>query len=733
MKYRLCILFLLVSGLNARAVDGPELAEPELTTSPTAGARAAASAPAKEEDRRVASLRLDKVSMRDAARLLTATTDKQVVVSEKANGVIIDLLLKDVTCATALDAICRSYGLIYTADSQRHDIFYVQTAEEFKGNLQFNNPDETKVIPILYPAARDIGDALAKLFIDRVVWQEPDTDSGDASDAVNRSLSRMDIMAQRGTIDASAYSGTAGGNTANNYGAYGSYNYNNSRYGYNDYGYNRYSSRGYNAVNFNNHAANLRQDLKDIQNARAGADNLTASQLRELSRVKEKELDYERLQRTVARPGVVYISVLPQTNDLLLRSADKKAMEQICRLVSQLDKPAPQVLLEVKVLAVKLNGTKERGVSYLFADNKVSGGFAADAPAGTMLGAGTNGYSVVNLIADNFAMRIKALEKDNKVSELMTPNLMVSDNESSTIFIGEERTILEKAQQTTTYITNSDGNATPQTSWEIEAPRRQIGTSLTITPKIHADRTVTIRLLQEHSKLGEEQRNVFSGTDKGKLIDPQSESQYFISNNIDLQRLVSTVVGQDKKYIVVGGLVREKIEKDSEKVPVLGNIPVVGAAFGNKTAKREREEIIVVIRPFVMIAPGESQTVSKEYLERISQHPSARGDIPSLGVTAARDMLKPRQIDPYDPWLQQMFSRLDLSDDANANLDKTGQKLNRAFNRLDGGWDVDDRERFPQNTAKQLQRDRREYAPGELEKIAREAGITVADQWQEVK
>ncbi|HBJ95391.1 MAG TPA: hypothetical protein DDZ11_02645, partial [Lentisphaeria bacterium] len=195
------------------------------------------------------------------------------------------------------------------------------------------------------------------------------------------------------------------------------------------------------------------------------------------------------------------------------------------------------------------------------------------------------------------------LESNERVTALATPNLIVSNNESSTLFIGTETTVMEKAQSTTTYKENSVGGTQPVVSWQIDAPRRKIGMSLLITPKLHADKTVTLRLLQENSELGEQQKNVYSG---GSTAVQNSEEQYFITQDIALQRLVTTVVGHDQDFMVIGGLIQESVSRVSEKTPLLSEIPVLGDLFFTRMqAMRARRETLIIIRPFVMLAPGE--------------------------------------------------------------------------------------------------------------------------------
>ncbi|MDD5729041.1 MAG: type II and III secretion system protein, partial [Victivallales bacterium] len=319
----------------------------------------------------------------------------------------------------------------------------------------------------------------------------------------------------------------------------------------------------------------------------------------------------------------------------------------------------------------------------LFGGGSVSGGFADGlintgggqsilGPSSTLIPQGTGidvQAGIFNVISDNFRARIQMLENDNRVTTLATPNLLVSDNEASKLFAGQEVTVLQKAERTLTYTNSSSGAQNPNLSWNIDAPRRKIGISLVITPKIHADRTVTIRLLQERSSLGDMRENVYSGgeeseddtTETEDEDDTTSEAKYFLSQDIDMQSIATTVVGKDNNILVIGGLIEETADKEVQKVPFLSEIPIIGdLVFTRYEQVRKRSEILVIIRPYVLLAPGEGEQVSRTFMQKISLHPSARGDIPALGLVSKEDVAKASQINPEDPWYKRVLRYLNV-------------------------------------------------------------------------
>jgi general secretion pathway protein D len=198
---------------------------------------------------------------------------------------------------------------------------------------------------------------------------------------------------------------------------------------------------------------------------------------------------------------------------------------------------------------------------------------------------------------------------------LSTPSLLVADNEASRIFIGTETTILTELNVESN--TTSGNNPVTTYSYEPTTQRRNVGTTLLITPKIHADRSVTIRLMQETSDRGGIQKVVYGTNQLGGI-------QYFDTTDINQRIVTTTVEARDSQIIAIGGLIRESIEERIEGAPIAKDIPLIGTFFNRTTKQKIRSELIILIRPYVLLAPGETQKASDELLERLSRHKTAQ-------------------------------------------------------------------------------------------------------------
>ena len=617
----------------------------------------------------IKSLVLNDATMQEVARLLSNATGIPIIVSNKASDVKVDIFLQKAYCIDILNAVCRSYGM-YCRKDKNSGIIHVQTIDELRDNIQLYNDESVEVITLLYPRAQDVGDTLQQLFVDRVVWVKPDDNSGDAYDNIKDALKRMELIAKKGTFDFSFSSGESAESSDDD-----------DDDDDDDNDKKNVAGQSLSSARNKNKKSHL-QKTKDIL-------SLTSEQ--KVLEAMKKALAEKKMATAMdltGEPGIVYIAAMPENNTLLLRSSDREALRQMKQLVAKLDKPSPQVLLEVKILAVDVTDTNARAIDFLFSGGSLSGGFADGLP--TVSGGGQaiqssssllipqgsgidTQASIFNAITENFRARVQMLEKEGRITRLATPNLLVSDNEASKLFVGQEVTVMQKAERTLTYTNSSSGAQNPNLSWNIDAPRRKIGISLVITPKIHADRTVTVRLLQERSALGDMRENVYSGgesQEEGDLLNTDtastsdsstSESRFFLSQDIDMQSVTTTVVGKDAKIMVIGGFIEETAEKEVQKLPWLSELPVLGKLLFTRFEEiRKRSEIIVVIRPFVLLAPGEGAQVSKTFMKRISLHPSARDDIPALGLMKKKDIAKGSRINPDDPWYKRLLQRLDV-------------------------------------------------------------------------
>lgn len=612
------------------------------------------------EKGRIENLLLKNLELHKVARLLSEGSGRTIIVSSKAADKKVTVFLEDVSVIDAIKSICRAYQLWFV-ENEDSGIIEVTTLDEYRKTADIYAEEVLEVVPILYPQVEKIGDVIKDIFQDRVVWVTP-LDADYAIENMEEAMDRMYLIKDAVQSDFDSTYGNDrnnGNNNSNNYnsnygrsgvgsrGGGGRYNNSNSN-AYGGYGARtsgRYAAaRGQGGVNVTADEK-MRSDkliARTLMMKRPeDLDELTGDAMYELSQGKGRRPFAE----IVGRPGAVYVSAMVDTNSLILRSMDKKAVERVKKVIKRLDKPTSQVLMELKVLDVRVGRDKAVGVDWLFTgfnnsvirrvnalpsspsiqnEGAITANLNSNGNSSLKLDASIAGIdprtAVFSVLSNALSFRIKALEEDGKLAVLGTPTLIVADGEASQLFVGTESTILKSVEIEKS--TRGDDEQFTDTILSPKTERVKVGTSLFITPQIHADKTVTIRIMQSNSVLGDQKEIRYGG----------NESNYFITQDVESRSVTTTAIAADGNIVAVSGLITERKDNRVRKVPGLSRIPVIGKIFTSKERENTRSELMVLVRPYVLIGPDQSEQVSMDFLKRVSIHPSAKDDLPELGV-----------------------------------------------------------------------------------------------------
>ncbi|NBS98518.1 MAG: type II secretion system protein GspD, partial [Betaproteobacteria bacterium] len=181
---------------------------------------------------------------------------------------------------------------------------------------------------------------------------------------------------------------------------------------------------------------------------------------------------------------------------------------------------------------------------------------------------GISNSSVVNL-----GFLARALEESGSANILATPNLLTLDNEEARITIGQNVPFI-----TGQFLTaNTGANVSPFQTIE----RRDVGTTLRVRPQISEGGLVKMQIFQEVASVDTSQSN----------------SAGLITNR---RAIESNVLVDDGQMVVLGGLIQETVEGSVEKVPGLGDLPVVGQLFRFDKRSRKKTNLLVFLRPVVL-------------------------------------------------------------------------------------------------------------------------------------
>jgi len=325
----------------------------------------------------------------------------------------------------------------------------------------------------------------------------------------------------------------------------------------------------------------------------------------------------------------INIDIHEPTNTVVM-SGSPHIIKTLETIITQLDIRRAQVLVEAVIAEVSEDKAKELGVQWLIGSTNrgyAGSGFstnnspniitaAAAIAAGESAGFGNGLNFGLGKISDggvSFAALINAIETDEDSNLLSTPSIVTLDNEEAYIQVGQEIPIITTSSTTT-------ANNPFQT-----VERRDIGIKLTVTPQINEGDAIQLYIEQEVSTVNTDVKASDIVTDK---------------------RLINTsVLIDDGGVITLGGLIEEKIEDTHSKVPLLGDIPLIGKLFSSRTATRKKRTLMVFIRPTII----RSQIVANELSSSKYNYLYAQ----QVLFNASNSALYPKTQDTIKHWRQQ--------------------------------------------------------------------------------
>jgi len=553
----------------------------------------------------LATVEMQEVPLHLVSRALTDETGIRIAVSTEARDTPVSLYLRDVTIAETLDSIVLTHRL-YMSDIPEAEIVRLHTTEEYAQDASAFRDERTQVFTLKYPNARDVALSVRDLYGDRVqLSQRFDGQNRPGqylSEDLQQRMERFDIIDARGQgfgVDASG----GGQGAQRNQGGSGGLSGQGNRSLTNQMGQNAGRRGQGNALN----------DADRI----TSEDELSSEEIAALAAG-----DSRVIEQVLSQRSDIYVTVIDRLNKVMVRTRDDKTMDEISELIESIDVPTPLVLIEVKIMEVSLDRGLDTAFDWNFNSGEFSGRFAPGGPV-------TDGDLVFSYLNDTFQTQVRMLQRANKLTMLGKPMLLTANNEVSRLFIGEEVPLNRNFQGGQTIVSEGGPILAPSNT-DIEF--RPVGSTLLITPNINDDRTVSLRVLQEESRIVE------GGAD---VLVPDAGGG-FINRTIDTvasQTASGTFVARDRETIVIGGMITEKLISQRSQIPILGDIPGLGFLARNQGIGRERREIVLMLTPHIIKMPGEAEAISREIVGRNSFHPNAPDGQGELGTFVKPNVL----------------------------------------------------------------------------------------------
>tara|TARA_A100001234_G_C12641668_1_gene392273 strand:- start:6018 stop:7835 length:1818 start_codon:yes stop_codon:yes gene_type:complete len=289
-----------------------------------------------------------------------------------------------------------------------------------------------------------------------------------------------------------------------------------------------------------------------------------------------------------------------ETNSIIIRS-NPQTIKTLSSIVEQLDIRRPQVYVEAIIVEISDETAQSLGVDMLYSGDSTNNvpialtrfpssnspdllSIAASADDGSNLGsstsaatsiASTTGFvaGVGNLVdgEDNFAILLSILKEDQNSNILSTPSAVVLDNEEASLLVGQEIPI-------TTGESLGANNLTPFRT----TAREEVGVKLEIKPQINESDSVALLIRQEVSSIAGAQL-------------PNSND--LITNKREIE---TTVLAENGQILVLGGLISEDVQESVNKVPLLGDLPLIGGLFRSTSTSVQRRNLMIFLRPTIL-------------------------------------------------------------------------------------------------------------------------------------
>lgn len=296
------------------------------------------------------------------------------------------------------------------------------------------------------------------------------------------------------------------------------------------------------------------------------------------------------LTSTSQLDGNVRVVADEKRNALLIR-APRTEYRRIEQALRELDKAPSQILIEASIVEVSLTGNLQYGVEW-FVQNSLSNGREGQALL-NMRDSGSIGpqqpgfsYTIFNK-AGMVRATLNALAEKSQVRLLSSPSVMVLNNHNATIQVGQQTPI-----KSSTSVSTGNNLVTESITY------KDTGVMLSVTPSVNAGGLISLDISQQVTDVGER--------------DSVSGQRAFLTRQINTR-----VAVRSGEPIVLGGLIRENETNGRNGVPVLSNLPVVGALFGNTTNNSNRTELLVLLTPRALENDDELRAASAELRDRM--------------------------------------------------------------------------------------------------------------------
>lgn len=311
------------------------------------------------------------------------------------------------------------------------------------------------------------------------------------------------------------------------------------------------------------------------------------------------------------------ISVDPESRKLIVIT-DEDTSQYISQVITNLDRPKPQVLIKVVFLEVTYNNSSDVGVDGGFTKKINNGTTANGANSFGLSGLGsvaTNlplnalgqpiqslqtappGAGLYQILGQDYQVTLRAIAQAGKTEVLSKPSILTRNNQAATITVGQYIPLV-------TSVSYVGLASTPQNNITYTS----VGIILKVTPFITADNLVEMIVSPQISQLSDQSVSISAGAS---------------APVIDIRSADTVVVTPNGQTVVIGGLMRTQKTQTDSKIPLLGDIPGLGNLFKRKVKASTKTELLIFLTPHIVREPLDLAAVSANEKKSIELAPKA--------------------------------------------------------------------------------------------------------------
>lgn len=264
----------------------------------------------------------------------------------------------------------------------------------------------------------------------------------------------------------------------------------------------------------------------------------------------------------------------------------KKVSDYLANLKKVLDR---QVLIEARIVEVQLSEGLKYGIDWTAVGEWLGAGpMSISTNAFTeVLTSGGPSFEINIFDNDNLTLLLKALQEQGEVRTLSNPRVSIMNGQTSMLSVGRNTTFISRVETTTT---TSDGSS-PVTTFTVDTNSILSGIMFGLVPYINSDGEISLTITPIVTNLIDlEAKTIGTGDNSVEIKLP----------TVDLREMSTTVKVLDGQLVIIGGLIDKKEILREDKVPVLGDIPVVGKAFTSVDKSYENTELVIMLIPRIV-------------------------------------------------------------------------------------------------------------------------------------